>query len=184
MSNRQTEIYSSIYQQLQQIIPDLEQHFAKGTTHGKSQLHSSEFMDLSFDYLRSDGDGHIIALAHGFEMNGDIVPDPDMEIRFMPATKTAEALTFQNQYVYQRVYDDYDGEPFVNLRLKGDLNEFLTQWLSNCIEQGHRIEMAKDEPEIATQTQETEQSGEREKMFERLNEKYDSSKDQQQSWER
>ncbi len=182
MTNRQTELYNSIYQKLEQVIPDLERHLGTSTTHGKSQLHSPGFMDLSFDYLRAEGDGqHVIALAHGYEMNGDIVPDPDMEIRITPATKIAEALTYQDQYVFQRVHDEYDGEPFVNLRLKADLSEFLDQWLTNCIEQGHRVEMTKDEPEIATQTQKTGQSGVREKTIERLNEHNDLSKDHEQT---
>ncbi len=140
----QKEIYSSIYNKLHRVIPDLEKHLAKGASSGKSELPSPGMMDLSFDYLYNDEDGNpVIAIAHYFKQNGDVVPDPDMEIRIFPKEKLAEALTFQDQFVFQRVYDEYKGEPFVHFKRKTELNAFLNQWLSNLIEQGHRIDLSE-----------------------------------------
>lgn len=136
--------YSDIYEKLRKIIPNLEEHIAEGRQNGKSELHTPGMMDLCFDYLCEDGKGNlIIALAHNFEMNGDLVPDPDMEIRVMPDIKMAEAMSFQNQYIYQEVYETREGKEFVRLKLKEDLNAFLDQWLSNCIAQGHCIDLSE-----------------------------------------
>lgn len=39
--------------------------------------------------------------------------------------------------VYQEVYIEEDGVKKVSIKLKESLNEFLEEWLSNCIEQKH-----------------------------------------------
>jgi uncharacterized protein YqiB (DUF1249 family) len=72
------------------------------------------------------------------EQNGDLCCDPDMEFRVDIEHRTAEALTFQMAIppVYQRVYSD-SGK--VNVALRKALNEFLADWLRNCVAQGHRF---------------------------------------------
>ena len=69
--------------------------------------------------------------------SGDMIADPDMEIMLYPDKKMAEALTYQDAYLYQEVYPE---EGKVNLRLKKDLNSFLNTWLNNIKWQGHQIE--------------------------------------------
>lgn len=140
-------IEKQIYTKLSQIIPDMETRLANGIRHGKSKVNG--YMDLSFDYLGSRGDGkHTIALAHNYELNGDLVPDPDMQIRIDTKAKTAEAMTFQNLYAYQEVsFDEAQTDP-KNERLKKELNLFLSQWLNNAIEQGHCIDFSKAEKEL------------------------------------
>jgi uncharacterized protein YqiB (DUF1249 family) len=46
------------------------------------------------------------------------------------ATRTAQAETYQDTYVYREATDE---------RSKKELNEFLFTWLGNLIEQEHRI---------------------------------------------
>ncbi len=140
----ETNIHERIYANIGKIIPDLETHLTQGTASGKSK--SEPFMDLHYDYLRKDGDAHIVAFAHYFESNGDQVPDPDMEVRIDPEQKTAEALTFQNQFVYQQIYEEHDGQTYLRPKLKRDLNEFLEQWMNNAREQGHSVVF--DEKEV------------------------------------
>ncbi len=143
------ELYSTIYKKLLKVIPDLPEHIAQGKHYGKSQLNSSGMMDLSFDYLREDEKGNpIIALAHHFEQNGDLVSDPDMEIRIFPKMKMAEAMTFQDQFGYRRIYEFRDGKEFVSPKLKKDLNGFLNQWLTNIIRQGHRIDLSEQKKSV------------------------------------
>lgn len=96
-------------------------------------------MDLSMDRLYGEENGAVrISLAHYFRQNGDLCPDPDMEIRIFPAQRMAEALTFQqtSPCVYREVYPA-PGQ--VNLVLKRELNGFLSYWLRNCIAQGHHF---------------------------------------------
>ena len=65
---------------------------------------SSGLMNLNVDNLLND----TIALAHNGKQNGDVMADPDMEIRIYPEMKTAEALSFRNDYlgIYQEVYPE------------------------------------------------------------------------------
>ena len=138
--------YSTIYNKLLKVIPGLPEHLQAGTEYGKSHLNSSGMMDLSYDYLgRENEDSYLIALAHNFEQNGDLVPDPDMQIRIKPGMKVAEAMTYQDQFGFQKVYFEKEGKKYVYPKLKKDLNYFLNQWLSNLIEQGHRIVLSKNE---------------------------------------
>ena len=94
------------------------------------------YMDLSVDRLSSEHEGTIrISLAHNFVQNGDLMADPDMEIRIYPALKAVEALTYQMDSlgIYQVVFPE-PGKVYP--KLKKDLNKFLNQWLSNLIDQG------------------------------------------------
>lgn len=95
---------------------------------------SPGFMDLSVDKLFND----IISLAHNGIQNGDVMADPDMQVRIYSANKSAEALTFQNDYmgVFQEVYPE-PGK--YRPRLKKELNQFLNDWLKNLIEQGYKL---------------------------------------------
>ena len=56
---------------------------------------SSGLMPLNVDKLTYD----TIALAHNGKQNGDVMADPDMEVRIYPEMKMAEALTFRNDYM-------------------------------------------------------------------------------------
>lgn len=96
------------------------------------------FMDLCMDRLGEEHGKTVIALAHYFEQNGDLVCDPDMEIAIYTQEGRAEALTYQDQRHYCRVYDE-DGTK--DKALADDLNGFLELWLSNLIAQGHSIRL-------------------------------------------
>ena len=99
-------------------------------------------MDLNYDHLgcrKLDLGNYVsydIALAHNYIQNGDVMADPDMEIRIYPEIKYAEALTYQldGLGIFQQVYPE-PGKVYP--KLKHELNQFLNQWLKNCIDQGH-----------------------------------------------
>jgi hypothetical protein len=101
------------------------------------KLKSGIFMDLNIDHLshKDDENSIVISLAHNFIQNGDVMADPDMEIKIIPSMKMVEALTFQQDSTgtYQQVYLE-DGRFYPTL--KTDLNNFLNSWLKNLIEQG------------------------------------------------
>ena len=125
-------IYQRVYDKLEQLVGNLREiPEAK-----KSQVPG--FMDLNLDRLSADGRVTVIALSHYYKHpSGDLIPDPDMEIRVSPNERMAEALTYQDSYTYRFVYGDQ--ERLVSTAVKQDLNQFLEQWLSNCLEQGHRL---------------------------------------------
>ena len=99
-------------------------------------------MDLNYDNLgtrKLDLGNYVsydIALAHNYIQNGDVMADPDMEIRIYPEARYAEALTYQlnGLGIFQQVYPE-PGKVYP--KLKRELNQFLNQWLKNCIDQGH-----------------------------------------------
>ena len=106
---------------------------------GNIKLKSDGYMDLNIDFLFSGIKGdYVIALAHNYLQNGDVMADPDMEIKVMPRFKMAEALTFRQDGVLalnQRVYEVVDGKVMVKPRLKKELNSFLSGWLLNLKKQ-------------------------------------------------
>ena len=99
-------------------------------------------MDLNYDNLGTrkldlgNNVSYDIALAHNYIQNGDVMADPDMEIRIYPEARYAEALTYQldGLGIFQRVYPE-PGKVYP--KIKRELNQFLNQWMKNCIDQGH-----------------------------------------------
>lgn len=133
--------YQTIFKKLKKLgVIDL---IREGKEDARSKV-SEGIMDLCFDLLSVTQHGGYkevrIALAHNYIQNGDVMADPDMEVRVFlndnpELPNAAEALTFQqaNPPIYQRVY--VDGA--VNTKLKKQLNTFLSTWLSNALAQGH-----------------------------------------------
>jgi len=129
--NTSSDINTRIYRKLLKVIPDLLiiEEYGKSVVPG--------FMDLNLDILQSTPEKIIIALSHYYKHpSGDMIADPDMEVAVYPNREYAEALTYQDSFTYQSVILD-SGE--VNARLQRELNNFLSQWLTNLIEQGHQI---------------------------------------------
>ena len=121
-------IYETIYQKLETLgVTEINEY---------KKLEAGGFMDLNIDILSDNDEVKIIAMAHNFTQNGDVMADPDMEIRIYKKTGMAEALTFQQDSlgIFQRVYLDNDTK--VDLQAKKDLNKFLNQWLTNLKSQG------------------------------------------------
>ena len=126
-------IYERIYEKLFDLID-----FGKLQQEEYLKYTSKGFMDLHIDFLNyEDNEGFKIAMAHNFKLNGDIMADPDMEIRVFPKDRMAEALTFQQDSlgIFQKVYND--GK--VDLSLKKDLNSFLDKWLINIKNQNYKL---------------------------------------------
>ena len=121
-------IHEKIFKKLEKILgeemEDLPQY---------QQFRARGFMELNVDLLHEDKESITIALSHYFKQNGDMIPDPDMEVRIYPDMKMAEALTYQDSFGYREVYP---APSQVYLKAKKDLNIFLNQWLSYILAQG------------------------------------------------
>lgn len=115
-------IYKRIYKKLEELgLLNIKEHAKIDCMGG--------MMPLSVDVLYKTKDGVRMALAHNFIQNGDVMADPDMEIMVYPDRKMAEAMTYQldSLGIYHEVYPE-PGK--VNLKLKKELNDFLSSWLS------------------------------------------------------
>src|SRR5690349_13233953 len=66
------------------------------------KFQATGLMDLCLECIGK----HRISLTHYYKMNGDLVPDPDMEIVVDPVAKTALAQTFQDLYGFAEVYPE------------------------------------------------------------------------------
>jgi uncharacterized protein YqiB (DUF1249 family) len=123
-------VHQTLYCKLSVLIPTLPEV----PEYVKSQV--PEFMDLNLDLLSRNDERITVALSHYYEQNGDLIADPDMVVRIDTKSETVEALTFQDMYTYREVY--LDGNR-VDVKAKNELNEFLLQWLTNLIDQGHKL---------------------------------------------
>ena len=126
--------YDRLYEQLEELIPSLTD--LKLGDYRKSE--APGFMDLHLDVVRRSKEELVIALAHNYRQSGDTIPDPDMTIRvyLIDGWRTAEALTYQDLYRFDMVYPEPN---LVRPKIKKSLNSFLTQWLKNLKNQGHRL---------------------------------------------
>lgn len=130
--------YEQIYKKISSLVPNLD----KIEPGEGAKLKSNGFMDLNIDVLIRDKDKITIAMAHNYLQNGDLIPDPDMEIALYPKLKMAEALTYQDTYGYKEVYPE-PGKVYP--QIKKELNSFLNQWLNNIKMQGHKLEGHENE---------------------------------------
>jgi len=94
-------------------------------------LKSSGFMDLVLEKLYKN----TMSLTHYYEMNGDLVRDPDIVVKIDINKKECEVLEYQDFYSYKRVYDD---EGNFNDNVKIELNCFLNYFLNNLEMQGFK----------------------------------------------
>lgn len=133
--------YTYNYLKLHELIPNIVQEISEGKTYFKSKVDG--YMDFNFDFLFIDTDGrYVFALSHLYEQNGDLVPDPDMEIRLDPILQTVEALSFQDYRSYSKVYEETEQGTAINTGVKKSLNTFLKTWLKNLVDQGHFIDLS------------------------------------------
>ena len=132
----QKDVYDRIHAKLLKLCPDLLE--LKPGDYRKSS--SGGFMDLHLDVLEKTEHEMRISLAHNYQQNGDTMADSDMEIKVYLFSEwpKAEALTYQQDGlgIYQEVYP---APGRVYPKLKTQLNSFLDQWLTNCINQKHKL---------------------------------------------
>ncbi|MEM9023329.1 MAG: hypothetical protein AAGB22_06290, partial [Bacteroidota bacterium] len=100
------------FKKLLKIAPELPEALGAGHTHSKSSFgEDSALMDLSLDVLQEEApEVYRVALSHYFKQQGDMVPDPDMELRINLEEATVVPLTYQDQFGYQQVYTTSNGE--------------------------------------------------------------------------
>jgi len=94
-------------------------------------------MPLTIEHL---GQRHI-AMSHHYELNGDMMADPDMEFIIDINKKTLSAWSFQqdNLMLYQEIILNDDNE-VINTELEDQLDDFANQWLNNIINNGYILE--------------------------------------------
>jgi len=151
--------YTYLFLKLHELIPNLvseiEEMIANerkprylkssmGSINEQGKYKQGAMMDANFEFLDQDEEGrYVISLSHYYEQNGDLVADPEMEIRIDPILQTAEALHFYNAIVFQEVYEKSEKHVKVDRHQKKSQNDFLQLWLRNLVNQGHFFDLAK-----------------------------------------
>lgn len=107
-----------------------------------AKLRAGGYVDLCINYLgrrRIGGsEARVISLTHYYECNGDLVPDPDMEIAIYDDRGMVEALSYQDSRTYRTSYIMQDGKTLIDIESRRMNNSFLGKWLVNLREQGYR----------------------------------------------
>jgi hypothetical protein len=102
------------------------------------------FMAVSVDCLQGDPrSGCLYAVAHRYEVNGDLVPDPDVEFYVVadplqPGTKAIYPTAIDHGALgyYRYVHFDSDGQPArIAGRGQADLARFCDGWMTNIASQ-------------------------------------------------
>ncbi len=77
--------------------------------------------------------GDLISVTHYFEQNGDLVPDPEVELHYPSWTPTAitQAIGYRREKFIER-----DGKTFVDTRFHREVSSFLVMWARNIQAQG------------------------------------------------
>lgn len=127
------------YKRLLELLPNVE------TMEGGSavKMKAAPFMDLCIDVLWQKGTVTRISLAHYYEQNGDLVPDPDMEVTLMHITRLALPVHFQDWRCYRQAME---GTIILDMKEFADQSRFLSRWLRNIKQQGHRPDPSTSQP--------------------------------------
>ena len=99
------------------------------------QLRGSEdggFMPLTIEYIGENE----IAMSHTYELNGDLMFDPEMTFRIDRENGTLEPLTFRQDGSIQLYQEVYPAPGRWIPQLRNDLSVFTDQWLKNIEQQG------------------------------------------------
>ncbi|HKJ40081.1 MAG TPA: hypothetical protein VJ972_14990 [Anaerolineales bacterium] len=77
--------------------------------------------------------GEMISVAHYFEQNGDLIPDPDVELHYPSWVPTAITQAY---FGYRQKFIERDGKTFVDTRFHKEVSSFLAMWAGNIKAQG------------------------------------------------
>lgn len=92
------------------------------------------FMAVSVDFLREEAGGRFYAVAHRYEQNGDLLPDPDVE--FYVVGELVAPVAIDQAPGYRR-HVEFEAGRAVRMYRRGqaDLTDFCNLWMRNIREQ-------------------------------------------------
>jgi hypothetical protein len=93
------------------------------------------FMPVFVERVGETPLGPVFSVAHYYEQNGDVVPDPDVTF-LRDAEGECFPLSYQDGRTFRRAAEvGADGVVRVNRRMQADLVVFVTTWMRNVREQ-------------------------------------------------
>jgi hypothetical protein len=92
------------------------------------------FMAVHVECLHQSGLGPLFSVAHYYESNGDLVPDPD--VVFVRGADGWSPVSFQNSIAHRAAVTFHDdGTTEVDAKEQADLVAFCNQWMRNIQQQ-------------------------------------------------
>ena len=93
------------------------------------------FMDLNIEII----DENRLAIAHNFELNGDLMADPDVEFTVDKDNRLLYPQTYQQDTL--QIYERLDSNPIRT----NELNQFMNQWFNNITDQYYVVDKVYSE---------------------------------------
>ena len=128
-----------------QKIIDLVGGLAALESRGAIRIENPGYMPLSIDFLGTGPrDLPMIAVAHNFVQNGDVMADPDMQFEIDPEGGYHPVNITQSPVgaYHEAVFIGDDGKVYIRPAVVRDLKSFARMWDRNIGAQGF-IEAAK-----------------------------------------
>lgn len=116
----------------QKVIETLTRDLSDENTARKVD-NSTAFMAVSVDRLFECEAGTVFAIAHNFEQNGDLVPDPDVEILISKVDGRVYPLAIQHSSGHYSRVAWIEGGKISKFapRAQRDLATFVGSWMKN-----------------------------------------------------
>jgi hypothetical protein len=95
----------------------------------QTQNHFHLRLDMPhFDRLVIERHGEVISVSHYFEQNGDLIPDPDVELHYPSWIPTAitQCMGYRREKFIER-----DGKTLVDRHFHTEVSAFLSMWARN-----------------------------------------------------
>lgn len=108
----------------------------------KSNEFHVKFIMPNFDPLVIERHKDRVSVAHYYECNGDLIPDPD--IVFDYATWVPLELSMGPVGIYRSKFIYRDGKQYVDMRFDRDVRPLVTVWANNLIAQGWETSCQND----------------------------------------
>lgn len=161
--NRMKDVLNNIQTNAHEIIEKIEPIFKKKLKEFSNEIDSSIDMDLAHlnyltleriakpiltgeaTYMKYSSDGYMdlilenigenrIAMSHYYQLNGDLMADPDMEFVVDNISKTLMAESYQLDSL--QFYERVDGNPII----ANDQNLFAREWLLNIKNARYKVQ--------------------------------------------
>jgi len=109
-------------------------------SHIKIDNSEGVFMSLSFELLSDINFNGVVAkiyaMAHYYQQNGDLVPDPDMTfIQLVDTPDVIYPASMTNTFGYKEGIWNDNGKWVMDVKEQADQTSFANMWLKNINEQ-------------------------------------------------
>ncbi len=125
------------YMKLMRLLPEMEDrdHYEFALPAARDEINKVEIRVLE----RSRYTSTISIIQHGILSRW--LPAPSMTVRIYHDARSAEVICFERKRYFKAKYD-YPNKQLFHRDEKSQLNRFLGEWLSHCLDQGLSLDKA------------------------------------------